>query len=299
MRRGGKAAEVVMPAAALQRTIAAIALCLSTFTWPDPAHASPPLALYTLDCGRVWFKDLSVAADTGELDGHAGELADPCFLVHHPRGWLLWDAGLPAQWPGADGLTDEALARRDGVRVTHGAPLAAQLLALGLSPDDVTHLAFSHLHFDHVGQTHLFRRATWILNRAELDWALAQPPHFSMVASLLAARDGAQVQMIDGDHDVFGDGRVRILKAPGHTPGSGVLLLKLPKTGAVLLSGDLYISRAGRTASQVPQINADRAQTLASMARIERIAQRLKARVIVQHDPADYARLPKPPHALQ
>jgi glyoxylase-like metal-dependent hydrolase (beta-lactamase superfamily II) len=118
-----------------------------------------------------------------------------------------------------------------------------------------------------------------------------QPQWFSASAQ-------AKVQWIDGDHDVFGDGRVRILHAPGHTPGSAVLLLRLRKTGAVLLSGDLYLSDEARRKQLVPTINASRADTLASMARIERIAKNLHARVIVQHDPAGFAKLPQAPAFL-
>jgi len=276
----------------IARVACAVALaCTGASRAADTAATAT--ALYTLDCGHAWFKDFAVAADTGEFDHHGAELADPCFLIQHPRGWLLWDAGLPAQWPGAEGLSEQELWERQGVRVRAAPPLIGQLRAIGVSPQDVGLLAFSHLHFDHVGQAGLFKQATWIVNRAELEWANAEPPHFSIVPTLLAARDPARTQLIDGDHDVFGDGSVRILKAPGHTPGSSALLLRLPRAGAVILSGDLYITRASRAQRLVPVINADRAQTLASMARIERIAKNLKARLIVQHDPAVIAALPR------
>jgi hypothetical protein len=42
-------------------------------------------------------------------------------------------------------------------------------------------------------------------------------------------------------------------------------------------------------------VNADRAATLASMQRIEQIAQRLHARLVIQHAPEDFERLPRPP----
>jgi N-acyl homoserine lactone hydrolase len=104
--------------------------------------------------------------------------------------------------------------------------------------------------------------------------------------------------MIDGDYDVFGDGTVRILAAPGHTPGHQVLELKLQKTGTVILSGDLYHLRTNREFMRVPVINASRADTLASMNRIETIVKNSKARVIVQHDPQDFLALPKLPAYL-
>jgi N-acyl homoserine lactone hydrolase len=255
---------------------------------PLAVVAQDDIRLYAFDCGHAQFSDFSIASDTGELDGRAAELADPCFLVKHPRGWLLWDAGLPPGEPIEQG----------GRRVQPAAPLSQQLNVLGIAPKDVGLIAFSHLHFDHVGNANQFAQATWLLNRSELAWAQAEPAHVSMQPQWFSAYAQAQVRWIDGDHDVFGDGRVRILLMPGHTPGSLALLLRLRKTGAVLLSGDLYISDEGRAKQLVPRVNANRADTLASMARFERIAKNLSARVVVQHDPAEFARLPRPPAFL-
>jgi len=257
----------------------------------SPAPSSTPAAalrLYVLDCGRATLADGAPASDTGNHDGVPLELADPCFVIRHPRGWLLWDAGLPPDQPSAPGL-----------RVQPGAALDAQLRAIGVTPDDITYVAFSHLHFDHVGNAQRFTRATWILNRDELAWAEHEPPHVSMVPRLFSAYHTAKTQLIDGDHDVFGDGRVRILKAPGHTPGSAVLWIDLREPGPVILSGDLYLTREGRRDHDVPAVNASRADTLASFDRVERIARRSHARIVIQHDPRDYAALPRPPGFLR
>ena len=103
----------------------------------------------------------------------------------------------------------------------------------------------------------------------------------------------AKTKMIDGDFDMFGDGSVRILKTPGHTPGHQVLALKLAKSGTVILSGDLYHLRDNRAHRRVPSINYERADTLASIDRIEKIVKNTKARLVVQHDPADFKALPE------
>jgi len=97
---------------------------------------------------------------------------------------------------------------------------------------------------------------------------------------------------------VFGDGSVRILKAPGHTPGHQVLEVKLKKTGVVVLSGDLYHTDANRKFRRVPAFNASRADTLASIDRIEKIVQNTHARFIIQHSLEDIAALPKFPGYL-
>jgi N-acyl homoserine lactone hydrolase len=251
----------------------------------DPAAAD--VRLYALDCGHATLDDGGVASDTGELDHRRLELANPCFVVRHPRGWLIWDTGLSPDAPAVPGL-----------RVRPGPPLEGQLATIGVSPGTMTFVAFSHLHFDHAGNAGLFQRATWILNRKELAWAEQQPTPVSTVPALFAAYHSAKTRIIDGDCDVFGDGSVRILSTPGHTPGSAVLLVSLPASGPVLLTGDLYLTREGRRDQLVSLVNADRADTLASMARFERIARRTHGRVVIQHDPRDYAALPKPPAFL-
>lgn len=254
-----------------------------------PAGAAPPdLRLYVLDCGRATLADGAPASDVGNRDGQALEFADPCFVIRHPRGWLVWDAGLAPDQPSAP-----------GARIVPGPALDAQLRAIGASPDAITYVTFSHLHFDHVGNAARFAKATWILERDELAWAEHEPAHVSMVPRLFQAYRTATTRVIDGDLDVFGDGRVRIFKAPGHTPGSAVLWIDLPASGPVLLSGDLFLSREGRRDGDVPAVNASRADTLASIDRIERIARRTHARIVIQHDPRDYAALPRPPAFLR
>jgi len=162
----------------------------------------------------------------------------------------------------------------------------------------VNYIAFSHLHFDHTGNANQFPQSVWIINKTELGAALSPTPPSGVVADSFSGYKTAKTQMIDGDYDVFGDGTVRILKAPGHTPGHQVLELKLAAAGTVILSGDLYHSRANREFARVPVVNVSRADTLASIDRIEKIAKNTQARVVVQHDPQDFQALPKFPGFL-
>lgn len=252
------------------------------------------LRLYAIDCGRIELKDMALFSDTGEYDGKPGTMTDPCFLIRHPGGTLLWDAGLGDKLAGRTDGVDMG----GGIRFFVAATLQDQLKTIGLNPGDINYVAFSHFHLDHVGNANLFTHSTWILNSAELAAALGPAPPFGVDKSLISEYEHVRTQMIDGDYDVFGDGLVRILKAPGHTSGHQVLLLKLKNSGLVLLSGDLYHSRDNRRFRRVPTINTDRAGTLASIDRFEHIASNTKARVIVQHAPEDVHSLPKFPGYL-
>lgn len=263
-------------------------------TFAAAAEAPAQVRLYALDCGSITARQLGLFSDTGEYDGKSGELVDPCFVVRHPKGVLVWDTG----------LGDAIAAQKDGVtsgafHLRVNATLASQLEQLGIKPTDVNFIAFSHFHFDHLGNALMFPAATWILNKAEVDAANATPPVFNLSDEFRQKMGAAKQEIITGDHDVFGDGSVRILKAPGHTPGHQVLALKLQKSGPIVLSGDLYHLRENRQFRRVPVFNTNRADTLASFDRIETIVKNMKARFVVQHDPEDFKALPKFPAYLE
>ncbi|MFT3791890.1 MAG: N-acyl homoserine lactonase family protein [Rudaea sp.] len=280
--------------------LAAGAVAAAPADKPAQKSAAPApdtdVRLYALDCGHLDFKSLGMFSDTGEYDGRPGRILTPCFLIRHPQGWMLWDAGLgdryAQQATGVDAFGGL-------VHVQVPVTLAAQLAILNLAPKDIRVVAFADLHEDHVGNANLFAKtATWVVNDKELAWAKSDPPPLRVDAGLFSGVESADVKRIDGDFDVFGDGRVIILKAPGLTPGHQVLLLRLKKTGAVLLAGGLYPLRESRGQRRVPATSTSRADALASMERIEKIAANQKARVVAQGDPADFAALPKFPACL-
>jgi N-acyl homoserine lactone hydrolase len=276
-------------------TLSAMVLALFCILAAPPSSARPSeLRLYALDCGHATFKDMGNFSDTGEYDGKQGEIAVPCFLIRHPKGDLLWDTGLGDHYNYPKEGSDAA----PGVRVTVPVTLLAQLQSLKLSPKDINFIAFSHLHWDHTGNANEFPDSVWIMNKAELAWTQVMPPPGGVLPETWSAYKTAKNEAIEGDFDVFGDGSVMILRAPGHTPGHQVLKLKLHKSGTVILSGDLYHLRANRLLKRVPIYNSDRADTLASMGRIETILKNTHGRLIVQHDPKDFQSLPKPPEYL-
>jgi N-acyl homoserine lactone hydrolase len=271
-----------------------VALVAAVGTFSRPENKVTGVRLYTLDCGRAELKDMASFSDTGEYDGKPGAIAVACFVIQHPKGTLVWDTGM------GDSLAE----KKDGVdnggiHMTVSVTLAGQLKALGLAPSDVTYVAFSHFHFDHTGNANLFSNSTWILNQSELNWALGTPTPSGVVPAVFSSYKAAKTNMINGDFDVFGDGSVRILRTPGHTPGHQCLELQLKKTGTVILSGDLYHLRDNHTYGRVPDFNFNRADTLASMERIERIIKNTGARLVVQHDLDDFKAMPKFPAYLE
>lgn len=258
----------------------------------DVSRSPETVRLYTLDCGLTEFKDADVFADTGEYEGKPLALPTPCFLVQHGRDWVLWDTGLGDQLAALPNGV-EKFGGRFSVRKT----LESQLAQLGLKPEDVHYVGLSHLHFDHAGNIGLFAKSTFIIPASELAAARSRPTPFGVDPAQIAPLDQATVISTDEDYDIFGDGTVTTLKTPGHTPGHRSLVVKLPKSGVVLITGDLYHTRQNYQKGLVPRIN-DRPNTLSSMDRFARIKANMNARVVIQHAPEDYASMPAFPKFL-
>ncbi len=254
-----------------------------------PAPLSPAsVRLYVFDCGNLRVADpgrFSLTMDeVSTLD-----LSVPCYLVVHPEGTLLWDAGL------ADSLAEGSPhTQQIGTITTVTTTLAAQLDELGLTPADVDYLALSHMHYDHAGNANMFAGALWLVQRPEHEAAFGDAQGF-FDRTLYADLETAETVILDGDHDVFGDGAVVIKSAPGHTPGHQVLFVNLVDPGPVVLSGDLYHFPENRLLKRVPSFNFDDAQTLASMDAIEDFLAESGARLWIEHDAAANALLRKSP----
>ena len=229
--------------------------------------------LYVLDCGRNVGRDQG-RWSPGVNEGKPIEFSDNCYLIRHTKGWLLWDTGVP----------DVVATMPDGMVVANGAityrrakTLAEQLTELGVKPADVSYLAVSHTHGDHVGNVALFPSSTVLIQAAEYDWAMAGPNKPAFATS-------QKFEKLAGDHDVFGDGSVTILSTPGHTPGHQSLLVRLPKTGYVVLSGDAAHFRDNWEHKRVPSMNVNREQTLASLQRLQSVMDERKAQLWINHD---------------
>ncbi len=137
---------------------------------------------------------------------------------------MLWDTGNGDQIAGTPiGVV------KSGGRFSQRRTLAGQLAELDLKPDYIRLVALSDLHQDHAGNIEIFPKATFLIAATELAWARGKPTPFGVDSVAIDPLAHSRVDALDDDRDVFGDGSVRILKAPGHTPGSRMLVVKLAK----------------------------------------------------------------------
>lgn len=260
---------------------------------PSDSGPKASLRLYVFDCGRIRFADAAIpmfGLTTEETD--VRELAVPCYVIEHERGRLLWDGGMPSALAELDGWENPEAELGGRLDRT----FTSQLAELGLDMSSFDYQAYSHMHYDHVGVANEVKAATWLVQKAEYEAAFADEvtvPAFD--PSLYSELAHAERIELEGDHDVFGDGRVRIISAPGHTPGHQVLFVDLENTGPIVLSGDLYHFRFSWKNRRVPSFNVDAEQTLVSMERVDAFLEKTGAELWIEHELAWFEKLNKAP----
>jgi glyoxylase-like metal-dependent hydrolase (beta-lactamase superfamily II) len=274
------------------------ALAAASSATAQPARqtaAEAKLSLWRLDCGEFVIKQYGAFfSDTFQYPAGPKNIVGSCYLIRHGNRYLLWDTGL------TDALMGEGL-ENAAQKLTLRRSIVEQLRQLNVRPEQIELIGISHWHFDHTGQAGRFPGAKLLIGSGDLEHLRNRGPGVNDAAVSAMAHwltGGGKVEGVAGDHDVFGDGRVMMLKMPGHTPGHSALLVRLASR-PVLLTGDLYHFTEQVANRGVPPFNHDRSDTLASMDRFDRMAKNLRAKVIIQHEPADIAKLPTFPQAAE
>jgi N-acyl homoserine lactone hydrolase len=252
---------------------------------PDPATAGFAERLYRLDCGHSLANDESVWTP-GENVGRSIQFSSTCWLIKRGGAWVLWDTGVPEST-----LNDpKGWSTLPKLIVYHlDKSITAQLAEIGLKPSDITYVAISHTHGDHIGNVGLFQNSTILMQRAEYTWISSPDGPNDNVNQLMApARKlmgtPKQLQLLDGDTDVFGDGSVTLVSTPGHTPGQQSLLVHLKNSGFIILSGDVVHSEDNFARNIVPSLTTDKAASIASMARVRQMMATYQAKLFINHD---------------
>ena len=281
----------------MKRILSTLAAVLSFAAIGTSYAALPDVNMYRLDCGHMTLGDKAVMSDTGLYRGQSLDIVMSCYLIRHGDDWLLWDAGLPKKY-----LAGPLVEGSFTTKLDH--TIVDQIKALGLRPGDIKYVAVSHAHFDHAGQVNDFPDATLIIQRAELD-AMADTAKASthyiesdLFSSHMTHAGLRRVRVVDGDVDLFGDGTLRTIHTPGHTPGSMALLVNLRHAGPYVLSGDQWHFTENHEREQVPTWNYDHQQTITSGRKLDAVIARTRATLVIEHEPVDNRKLPALPRFL-
>lgn len=241
---------------------------------------APDIHLYVLDTGLIESADYAMWSPNAGPGEHR-EMSVRSYLVVHPRGTVLWDTGIDdaiAELPDGRPIVESIVFRVPRT-------LRSQLDEIGIAPEEIDHLGLSHLHVDHVGNVGLAPAATVLLQRAEHDAGFGpDPERFTLLPDAYAALDRDRIELVDGDHDLFGDGTVVLKALPGHTPGHQGLLVRLRESGPILLAGDIAYNTRDYAEGAVRAGNVDLEQSRRSIEIAKRIERELGATVWLHHD---------------
>ena len=227
--------------------------------------------MYVLYCGDIALNDASSFTPGASGPGH---LSVTCYLIKHARGWVLFDTGV------GDHIINMPNGQKSQAGVwTVKKTLESQLAELGLKPSDIDFVALSHSHGDHVGNLNLFSQSTLVVQKAEFEW---KPP-----VGVSPFKPGMKAITPEGDHDLFGDGSVVLIATYGHSPGHQNLLVRLPKTGAVMLTGDSVHTKANWDSGRVPQRNFNVPESLAALQRMRDVLKEANAVLWIGHEPSE------------
>jgi len=223
----------------------------------------------------------------------------PSFLIEHPRGLVLFDTGISPKGLANPEAYFPNLVDLFGFECRPDLGIDAQLRGLGLRPERITYVIPSHLHFDHAGGLYLFPNATFIVGAGEMGYAYRPDGGYQPYYLLddLAPTRGFRWIEADSDFDLFGDGSVRVLLSPGHTPGSLALFVRLPNQNFIL-TGDACHYRSEVEHGVADNLH-DEARGIHSLHRLILIRDAWDATLWVGHDPGDWDAFPHAPEYIE
>jgi N-acyl homoserine lactone hydrolase len=249
--------------------------------------------LFAFTCGSL----------TGEfarlMEGGEGNITVPVpvYLIEHPKGRALFDTGLhPDCQHDPAGRLGESMTRLFRINFAPGEEVSARLEAIDRDPEKIDLVINSHFHFDHVGGNALIPNATMLVQRRE--WDAGMDPNIAARHSF-NRHDfdlGHKLHLIDGEHDVFGDGSVICFPTHGHTPGHQSMRVRLESGEIVLAADACYFCQTLRE-RRLPRYVADREAMLASLDRLAAFEQH-GSRVFFGHDPDFWQGVPQAPNPI-
>lgn len=265
---------------------------------PLSRRKSSGIELHMFQTGTLRTKTKYIKMNQGEGDF---EIPVPWFLIKHPQGNVVVDGGNAIEaaidkrghWGKVADIYDPVMAVSENC--------VDQLKMVDVAPHDVRYVLQSHLHLDHTGAVGRFPRAQYFVQRSEYDYAFK--PHWFSAGAYIRSdfdRPGLNWKFLGGEvtdnFDLFGDGTIRMIFTPGHSPGHQSFLINLPKSGPILLTIDAAYTQDHWDNRALPGLVVSSAQAADSVAKLHKIAAATGATVIPGHDPQAWAGVRKAPH---
>lgn len=243
------------------------------------------IRLYLFQSGTQRCKYHDIRMNQGE--GRSYEIPVPWFLLTHPRGHVIIDGGLAAE-----GLANPHAYWGDAVEnyqplMTKEQGCVAQLGSLGIQPENIRYVLLSHLHSDHTGAIGRFPNALHIVQRQEYDYAF-KPDWFAAGAYCRNDFDRPNLNwlLLDEDgFDLYGDGTLRCISTPGHSPGHQSFLVTLASGLSFTLAIDAAYTLDHFYDLALPGLMTSASDAARSVAKLRALIEQHAAKPIPGHDP--------------
>ncbi|MBI5628108.1 MAG: N-acyl homoserine lactonase family protein [Candidatus Rokubacteria bacterium] len=221
------------------------------------------------------------------------------YVVKHPKGNVMFDTGNndktianPDGWWGP-------LAKGFGLKMTKDDAMAAQLAKIGLTSSDIKYVVTGHMHLDHGGNVSQFPNATHVVQDDEMKAAWWPDVGYSVyyIPGDFADTKNYKMIRLNGDFDLFRDGSIRIIRAPGHTPGSQFAVVRMPKSGSIILTSDVVYLKDSLDKNLIPPIPGTWSPMgmYEGYAKIRHIRDVESAQIFYGHDPEVFKATKKAP----
>ena len=267
-------------------TVLAVLLALSAVSRAD-AQAPAGTKLYVFTSGSLggFPKGALQIGGQGNIDWAPVAF----YVITHPKGNVIFDTGNndktitnPEGWWGP-------LAKGFGLKMTANDAMDAQLAKIGLKTSDIKYVVLGHMHLDHAGNMQKFPNATFVIQNDEAKAAWWPDPGYSIyyIPGDFSESKNYQYIRLDGNLDLFNDRSIEIVRAPGHTPGSQFAVVRLPKTGTVVLTSDVVYLKDSLEKNLIAPIPGTWSpqDAYASYQKIRHYRDAEKASIFFGHDP--------------
>ena len=266
-----------------------ISLIFLTLLFNTALIAEDKVKLYQVSSGVLKFDKgwLTAMKDVGKIL----EFPVAMYIIQHPRGLLLYDTGMNVAvsddgcenyWGKGLCSAFQPIQKRDEV-------IDSWLSKFGYKVSDVKYVIYSHMHLDHAGNMEMFPDAVHVVQKEELK-AAWWPEKYQAGAFVLKDYDDARnfnYLQLDGDYDLFGDGKIVVLDTKGHTQGHQSLMVELENTGTLFLAGDAIYTPENESGA-IPGITWNTYESMKSIDRLKMLRDTHQGEIWYSHGIEQY-----------
>ncbi len=244
-------------------------------------------SLYVLYCGSMLSDKGNILTYRVDI-GKKVEIPISVYLIRTEEGNILVDSAVDHDdFPYLTSIGKELRVKKEDFLLT-------RLQEAGVSPEEINFVFQSHLHWAHSGMLRYFPKAKIIVQRQEYGYAINPPPFAErFYRCQYYNSSNLNWQIIDGDESLMPG--ITAIFTPGHTPGHQSLMVDLPESGTLILTGDCAYISENLERETIPGVFVDPFQAFQSLKKVKNLARITNAQILYSHSMGQLETLKKPP----